>query len=187
MKLDAPVHNLGMVDTQALSEAVLNATSAAWQEETLRQDRYEQHHDTESLILCFCDGWPNLKMMKGPAWDRLYPVAAPVINEILDRGYQRGGKVVRMMAAKLKPGGHIPLHSDTHPSFSIGHRIHVPLKTNDNIEFIVGGQTITMMPGQAYEIDNQRNHQVTNGGSDDRIHLIFDYIPPNAFDELLDN
>ncbi|HNP37253.1 MAG TPA: aspartyl/asparaginyl beta-hydroxylase domain-containing protein [Woeseiaceae bacterium] len=182
MKLDVPARDLGEVNAAALIDAVLEASAQDWQEETLRQERYEQHHDTESLILCFCDGWPNLRMMKGPAWDSLYPCAAPVINEILNRGYKRGGKVVRMMAAKLKPGGHIALHSDTHPSFDIGHRIHVPLQTNDQVEFIVDGLRVRMRCGHAYEIDNKRRHEVSNRGAADRIHLIFDYVPPEALE-----
>ncbi|MEO1246890.1 MAG: aspartyl/asparaginyl beta-hydroxylase domain-containing protein [Pseudomonadota bacterium] len=183
MKLEVPVRELGPVAAEPLAEAVLGSTEAHWREETLRQERFEQHHDTESLILCFCDGWPELVMQKGSAWDRLYPFAAPVIAEILALGYPRGGKVVRLMAAKLRPGGRIALHADTHPSFGIGHRIHVPLKTNDQVEFIVDGQRVCMMPLHAYEIDNRRKHSVSNGGDDDRIHLVFDYVPPQFLDD----
>lgn len=182
MKLDVPVRALGRVAIQPLLDAVLNATPEDWLEEPLRQERYEQHHDTESLILCFCDGWPNLKMMKGPAWERLYPLTTPIVSEILSRGYTRGGKVVRLLIAKLKPDGHIPLHSDTHPSFDIGHRIHVPLQTNDQVDFIVGGRKVTMCCSHAYEIDNKRNHEVVNHGTEDRMHLIFDYVPPDALE-----
>ncbi len=182
MKLDVAVRELGAVAAEALAKAVLGSTREQWCAETLRQDRYEQHHDTESLILCFCDGWPDLVMMKGPAWDRLYPYAAPVVNDILARGYVRGGKVIRMMAAKLKPGGEIALHADTHPSFGIGHRIHVPLKTNDAVEFLLDGQHVSMQAFHAYEIDNRRKHAVRNAGDDDRVHLIFDYVPPHALE-----
>lgn len=184
MKLKVPCRELGSVAAQPLAEAVLSSTTADWRDETLRQDRFEQHHDTESLILCFCDGWPNLVMTKGGAWDRLYPFAAPVVAEILNRGYPRGGKIVRMMAAKLKPSGEIALHADTHPSFGVGHRIHVPLKTNDKVQFVVDEQQITMLPLHAYEIDNRRRHAVKNGGDSDRVHLIFDYVPPHALDGL---
>ena len=183
MKLDVPVRDLGEVAIQPLLNAVLNATADEWLAEPLRQERYEQHHDTESLILCFCDGWPNLRMMKGSAWDRYYPRTAPIVADILGRGYTRGGKVVRLLIANLKPGGHIPLHADTHPSFDIGHRIHVPLQTNDQVEFTVGGQAVMMICGRAYEIDNKRNHEVYNRGTADRFHLIFDYVPPDALEE----
>jgi hypothetical protein len=37
-----------------------------------------------------------------------------------------------------------------------------------------------MEVGQACEINNQRMHSVMNGGAEDRITSIFDYLPPPA-------
>jgi aspartyl/asparaginyl beta-hydroxylase (cupin superfamily) len=82
------------------------------------------------------------------------------------------------MVAKLLAGGTIHPHVDAHPSFSVGHRIHVPLKTNDDVQFIVEGERIIMEEGEAYELNNLLNHGVHNGGKEDRIHLIFDYMDP---------
>jgi hypothetical protein len=33
--------------------------------------------------------------------------------------------------------------------------------------------------GHAYEINNQKVHSVMNKGATDRIHFIFDYVPPS--------
>ena len=44
------------------------------------------------------------------------------------------------MAAKLKAGGKITPHTDRHPSFRIGHRIHVPITTNRRVRFTINGQ-----------------------------------------------
>jgi hypothetical protein len=43
---------------------------------------------------------------------------------------------------------------------------------------MIDGQPYQFKMGEAYEINNQKNHSVMNKGSEDRITFIFDYIPP---------
>ena len=100
------------------------------------------------------------------------------MHEIIREHYPPGGTIVRAMAAKLKAGGKIRPHVDAHPSFSVGHRIHVPITTNSRVRFMIEGRPHQLEPGQAYEINNQKMHSVANRGDDDRITFIFDYVPP---------
>ncbi|MCH7506976.1 MAG: aspartyl/asparaginyl beta-hydroxylase domain-containing protein, partial [Proteobacteria bacterium] len=65
----------------------------------------------------------------------------------------------------------------THRSFTHSHRIHIPLTTNAGVRFMVNGRPLRLEVGQAYEINNQRNHSVMNSGTEDRITFIFDYLP----------
>jgi len=51
--------------------------------------------------------------------------------------------------------------------------------TNDAVWFSVGSETINMREGQLYEINNRRLHSVENKGSDDRVHLILDFVLPS--------
>jgi aspartyl/asparaginyl beta-hydroxylase (cupin superfamily) len=81
------------------------------------------------------------------------------------------------MIAKLPPGGTIARHRDTHPSFGICHRIHVPLQTGPEVMFIIGHSRIEAVEGVAFEINNLEPHEVHNRGERDRIHFIFDYAP----------
>ena len=62
--------------------------------------------------------------------------------------------------------------------FAAGHRIHVPITTNPRVRFTIDGRPCRMEVGQAYEINNQKMHSVMNGGTEDRITFIFDYLPP---------
>ena len=84
------------------------------------------------------------------------------------------------MAAKLLAGGRILPHRDSHPSFGVGHRIHVPIVTNPRVRFMIDGRPYQLEVGQAYEINNQKIHSVMNKGDTDRINFIFDYVPPSA-------
>jgi len=53
------------------------------------------------------------------------------MQEILDKHYAPGGRIIRAMAAKLLAGGRILPHRDTHPSFAAGHRIRLVLTSDD--------------------------------------------------------
>jgi hypothetical protein len=186
MNIDTPLRELGPVDSTALREAVLAQDDAAWREDSYRQETYDVHYDTESIVLVFVDTdrWPEIVVSKEPGWDRLADVALPVMNDIISRLYPTGGTVIRAMAAKLLAGKTITPHVDTHPSFHRGHRIHVPITTNPRVRFMIDGQPYQFRVGEAYEINNQKMHSVMNKGSDDRITFIFDYVPPEGVEEI---
>jgi hypothetical protein len=180
MDIKGLIRDLGPVDSAALIATVLAQEEAAWREEKYRQEAYEVHRQTESIVLVFAelDDWPKFEVRKEPGWDRLATVAVPLMHDIIGRCYPPGGTIIRAMAAKLLVGGKISPHVDSHPSFHRGHRIHVPITTNPRVRFMIDGRPHQLQVGQAYEINNQKNHSVMNKGQEDRITFIFDYIPP---------
>jgi len=183
MDIASPWIDLGPVDSDALSLAVLRQGADAWRENEARQRAYDVHHQTESIVLAFCDdAWPDVTVRREAGWPRLAAEAEPVMRAILDRAYPPGGTILRAMAAKLKPGARIMPHIDHLPSFRAAHRIHVPLTDNPRVRFTVDGLPCPMRPGRAIEINNQRPHSVLNDGASDRISFIFDYLPPTPGD-----
>ncbi len=180
MDIGIPLRELGAVDVTALKELILAQDEAAWHEQKERQSSYEVHRQTESIVLVFTDneGWPDIEVRKEAGWDRLAEAAIPLMHGIIDEHYEPGGTIIRAMAAKLLAGGRISAHSDTHPSFHYGHRIHVPITTNPRVRFHIDGRPYRFKVGEAYEINNQKNHSVYNKGTEDRITFIFDYVPP---------
>ena len=179
MDIGEPIKSLGPVDVGALRDRILAQEEGAWYEQELRQNEYDVHRYTESIVLVFTDGtgWPNIEVSKQPGWDRLVEVAMPLMHSIIGSYYPAGGTIIRAMAAKLLAGGKIKPHRDAHPSFHSSHRIHVPITTNSRVRFMIDGRPYRMEVGQAYEINNQKVHSVMNKGSDDRITFIFDYVP----------
>lgn len=180
MNIDGLIRELGPIDITALSETILTQEEAAWQEDSYRQETYEVHRQTETIVLVFAklENWPEIDICKEPGWERLAEVAVPVMHEIIHRAYPSGGTIIRAMAAKLLAGGKITPHVDSHPSFHKGHRIHLPITTNSRVRFMIDGRPFKLQPGQAYEINNQKRHSVMNKGKEDRITFIFDYVPP---------
>lgn len=188
MDFDGLIRELGPVDSTALREAILAQDDDAWRQDEYRQRAYDVHRQTESIVLVFAelDDWPELVIRKMPGWDHLAEAAVPVMHQIIEAHYPPGGTVIRAMAAKLLTGGKISPHADSHPSFHRGHRIHVPITTNSRVRFMIDGRPHRLKVGEAYEINNQKNHSVMNKGREDRITFIFDYVPPEELGRAAD-
>ena len=186
MDIDTPLRKLGRVDSSALIDAVLAQPDIAWKEDLYRQEAFDVHRATESIVLIFVDldRWPEIIVKREPGWERLAEVALPLMNDIISQHNPPGGTVVRAMAAKLLAGEKITPHVDKHPSFHNGHRIHVPISTNPRVRFMIDGQPYQFQVGEAYEINNQKMHSVMNKGGEDRITFIFDYVPPEKIAAL---
>jgi hypothetical protein len=80
---------------------VLAQDEAAWNENVQRQNDYEVHEQTRSIVLLFAnvDQWPEIEVSKQPGWDRLSTVAIPVMHSIIRVFYPPGGTIIRAMAA----------------------------------------------------------------------------------------
>ena len=184
MDISVPLKELGAVDVTPLVEAVLALPRAAWVENQKRQEDYDVHKRTESVVLLFTDGsgWPDITVTRESGWDLLAEQAVPLMEYLIREHYPPGGTIVRAMAAKLLPGEVITPHRDSHPSFHHGHRIHIPIKTNNRVRFMIDGRPYKFKVGQAYEINNQKTHSVMNKGTEERINFIFDYVPPERID-----
>jgi hypothetical protein len=180
MDIEGRIRELGPVDATALSDAILAQDEAAWHEHDYRQKTYDVHQQTQSIVLVFTDmeSWPEIAIVKEAGWERLASVAVPVMHDIIRQHYPPGGTIIRAVAAKLLAVGKITPHVDSHPSFHKGHRIHIPITTNSRVRFMIDGRPHQLQVGEAYEINNQKNHSVMNKGKEDRITFIFDYVPP---------
>jgi len=182
MDIGVPFKAFGKVDSEALAQAVLSADESVWSEYVERQKSYEVHEQTRSIVLLFAEvtNWPKVDISKEPGWKHFADTAVPLMHQIIGNWYPPGGTIIRAMFAKLLAGGRIIPHRDSHPSFGAGHRIHVPIATNARVRFMIDGRPAMLQVGHAYEINNQKVHSVMNKGDADRIHFIFDYLPPDS-------
>jgi quercetin dioxygenase-like cupin family protein len=179
MNIDTTLKLLGEVDVEPLKQAILALDEPAWFDNVDRQNDYEVHDQTRSVVLIFCDGTiEDLVVSKKEGWDHLADIALPIMQDVISRHYPAGGVIIRAMAANLVAGGRIKPHFDSHPSFRRSHRIHLPITTNGRVRFMIDGKPHRLQVGQAYEINNQKTHSVMNSGDEDRITFIFDYMPP---------
>jgi len=181
MDIGVPIRDLGEVDASDLRETILSQESIAWEEDAQRQDDYDVHRQTQSLVMLFASQtWPRVVITREKGWDRIADAANPIMTEIIERFYPPGGTIIRAVAAKLVAGGKITPHIDSLESFAYGHRIHIPITTNSLVRFMIDGRPYRFEVGRAYEINNLQTHSVINAGKEDRITLIFDYVPADV-------
>lgn len=119
--------------------------------------------------------------------ERFRPYVDPIVREIC----QRTGKerVAALFVANLPKGACIYPHVDHGEFLEKPARIHVPIKTNADVFYFIGGCYIDdralepmarqimsrkfhMREGDVWEIDNMSYHSVRNGGDGDRWHLV---------------
>jgi Aspartyl/Asparaginyl beta-hydroxylase len=75
----------------------------------------------------------------------------------------------------LAPGSKILEHTDDFLGGDYGLlRAHLPIVTDERVEFFVGGERLMMNEGEAWCIDFSLPHRITNGSDDDRVHLVID-------------
>lgn len=86
---------------------------------------------------------------------------------------------------RLRAGAHIKEHADGQLGYEDGNfRLHIPVQTNDDVEFILAGERLRMVPGSCWYTNVNHRHSVRNGGTSDRIHLVVDGVRNDWSDEL---
>jgi quercetin dioxygenase-like cupin family protein len=78
---------------------------------------------------------------------------------------------------RLAAGSKIVEHRDHQVSLAHGEaRIHIPIVTNPDVEFILGGEPLRLAPGECWYLNVDLPHSLANRGTTDRVHLVIDAI-----------
>ncbi|MFN8368868.1 MAG: aspartyl/asparaginyl beta-hydroxylase domain-containing protein [Candidatus Kapaibacterium sp.] len=102
----------------------------------------------------------------------VYLQQCPYLLEVI-QSFQFPLQSVRLM--KLNAGSIIKEHMDYQLSFEEGEvRLHIPIITNDNVEFYVQDERIIMNEGECWYLNLSLRHRVSNNGKTDRVHLVID-------------
>ena len=76
---------------------------------------------------------------------------------------------------RLQAGSVIKEHKDYNLSLEDGElRLHIPVTTNPDVEFVLNGKRVVMNPGELWYCNFNLPHSVANRGATDRIHLVID-------------
>lgn len=98
--------------------------------------------------------------------------ATPYFREVL-AAFACPLLAVRLM--RLSPGSLIKEHRDHDLAFEDGTvRLHVPVVTNDSVDFRLNGVRCVMPAGTGWYLRLSDPHSVANRGENDRIHLVID-------------
>jgi hypothetical protein len=78
---------------------------------------------------------------------------------------------------RLGVGALIREHRDHKLSIEDGvARVHIPVKTNPEVEFYLDGKRIEMNEGEAWYLNFNLLHRVENKSTNERIHLVLDCV-----------
>lgn len=98
--------------------------------------------------------------------------ACTYIHEVLEV-FKFEKVAVRLM--RLNAGAVIKPHRDHALGYEDGDfRLHIPIVTNPDVNFILGGERVIMHEGTCWYINANEEHAVSNNGLTDRVHLVID-------------
>jgi SAM-dependent methyltransferase/uncharacterized protein YbaR (Trm112 family) len=132
-------------------------------------------------------GWSQIQLIEpdGRGGEVLHPLmsACPAIREVAE---SFGARVMALTLARLEPGGGVHEHRDISGGVSMGVlRLHVPLRTDPGVEFVVDGVRMSMREGETWHLDTTYPHRVANHSQVNRVHLIIDLEVTPQLRELL--
>ena len=121
----------------------------------------------------------------GAFHDTILMQQCPYIQSILQH-FECEHQAVRLL--KLSPGAVIKEHTDNGLCYEQGEaRIHIPINTNEQVEFYLDNERIAMKPGECWYLNFDLPHRITNGGTTDRIHLVIDIMVNEQVRKLFDH
>lgn len=181
--------HIGDIDTAELKELVQSLTEEQWHSFSVRQKRYEVHQHTRTIGLVYDPDFRHTHPTRLPILQVFESALRPALWMTADHFEETqsaqqlirengAGYFVRASLVRLEAGCSIAAHTDMNFSLTHSHRVHLPIITSDQVLFTVGNETINMSEGQLTEINNRRMHSVHNNGSNDRVHLILDFVLP---------
>lgn len=150
-----------------------------WKIDTTRQKVYAEHRFTETIRLRHVKdlNFNNFKFVNYEVFE-YYKSHIDEYLKVLSNHFEI--KDYTALIVNLKPKGMIDTHTDGGSKyFQLGNRLHIPIKTNENVFFTVGNMRKNMEVGKIYEIDNLNSHSVENHSTENRIHLIMDIFNKN--------
>jgi hypothetical protein len=169
-------------DIDAIKEYV-SKFSDEWLIDTSRQKMSHTHKDTNTYYVYK----NNLQWKFGEEFvthristdDALLELLEPIISDLekIHNGV-RGNVLLIKLTAKEN----IPIHEDSGDYLMLTRRNHIPIITTGDVVFGVGGDRVSMQPGECWEINNYRLHWVDNNSDIDRVHLLIDIMPHNELE-----
>jgi hypothetical protein len=183
MNFDDNFRRIGGANVEPIRALVASLEEADWDSQSVRQQRYEVHRDTQTIPLVHDYDFRHTNPTRHPALETFGPVIRPILAITADffdtseKGLELTkkygvGYFIRANLVRLAAGGAIDEHRDGNFSLTHAHRVHVPIITNDSVLFKVGQETLCLPDGEIYEINNRRLHSVHNAGDTARVHLI---------------
>lgn len=157
---------------------IIETLEQEWKIDVSRQKTFKVHKHTESYSInkVSLDWQPNTDLLAMPQ-TQTSELSELALGIARDLEHKLDGKMGQVLFIKLEAGKSIDKHIDGGEYLKCVARHHIPIITNLDVAFIIGGESKHLQEGECWEISNIKEHAVINNGNADRIHLLIDIIP----------
>lgn len=160
-------------DVEQMKKELLLLESGSW---PLHYQKKDYEGEWTAISLRSTDGSSG-NVIISPVENSIYQdteilKTSPYFQQVLQT-FKCPLQAVRLL--KLGAGSIIKEHKDAELSFeNDAFRIHIPIQTNDKVEFKVNGEQIDLKEGECWYCNFNLPHSIANMGDTDRIHLVID-------------
>ena len=158
------------------------AVDSAWEQATGRQEKIRVQREALAIPLrglrkSAIAGRPRRDVLESrwTSGSMAFPLARKFIEETAE---SLGGLPGRAKIVNLPPGKRVYPHVDRGAYYLVHARFHLVLRSTDGSMLRAGDETQRLRNGELWWFDNNQMHEAWNDGSENRIHLIFDVLPP---------
>lgn len=177
MKLDTEFIRLPLTfDVARLSEEVLAFEESDW------RPHPQGNPGNSALPLIAVEGDPMNDAVKGRMVPTPHLLRCEYLRQVLASFNTVFGRT-RLM--RLDGNAEATLHVDSNYYWAERVRVHVPIVTSPEIEFLCNKRSLHMGEGESWVFDAWRRHNVLNPTGDRRIHLVADTVGSKQFWELV--
>ena len=171
------VNELFEHDVTQLKEKVLSISEEDWFKFEKRNESFIEHNSTHSICL-YSEAEEGDEVysekIKNEEFLKLFGDDLKALNEKYLNKY-KSGRMSRILLARLDEFSKIPSHNDSGIHLNSCRRTHIPIVTNDDVEFYVNDEQYSFKENMVYEFDNTKKHAVYNNSEHKRVHMIVDW------------
>lgn len=178
MELDAEFVRLPLrFDVRRLTDEVAAIAESDWRKHP------QGHVGNSALPLVSVGGDPLDDDVRGPMLPTPHLERCPYLLQVLSSLKTIIGRT-RLM--RIEGNGEATLHTDINYYWVHRTRVHIPIVTYPEVDFICGQTTVNMPAGECWIFDTWRQHNVLNRRPEPRIHLVCDTVGTVEFWDLVD-
>lgn len=166
-------------------EPLLDSVSAvdeAWGLQTGRQEKVRVQREAQAIPLrglrksCqFGRARRDVQESRWTTGSKRFPVLCHMLQSIAEDLEVDLGRAKLVL---LPAGRRVYPHIDRGRYYQLHDRYHLVLRSSQGSWLKAGNEEVRMQEGELWWFDNRQIHEAHNDGTQDRIHLIFDLLPP---------
>ena len=169
------------IAVQPLLESVAGV-DAAWDLQTGRQEKVRVQREAQAIPLrglrrscLYGRARRDVQESRWTTGSRRFPVLRHMLETIAE---DLEADLGRAKLVLLPAGRRVYPHIDRGRYYQLHDRYHLVLKSSSGSWLRAGDEEVRMREGELWWFDNRQIHEANNDGAEDRIHLIFDLLPP---------